>query len=297
MFLILGSLCVLVFIGQSFIYKEFLERPSPFVEYNYPFTHERCNHPDGESLSQNLCFSDQSNPHQVLLWGDSYADSLANPLGKALNGAEVSLDVGIMHSCPSLFYTIENEEARKGKRYIEACSLHNEYFFDLAKSGKYRHVVLNTSYTHNMTARNYAGDPILLPTVDADPSPLKFVPELLSRQVQEIIENGVGVIVVLDYPIVPEYTRQSNRYYLGAAENIYADHDTWKRHTGLVKEALEQLPNQGLLKIVDVSDFYCNNDLQACPVVDGANKNTFDGSHPDLRVARKVAEIVTELVQ
>lgn len=90
----------------------------------------------------------QDSPVRVVLWGDSHADSFAISLGKTLNENSISLELNIMHSCPSIIDTVRINNINS--QYAERCTEHNESAYKNILSTKPDYVVLNSSYISYM---------------------------------------------------------------------------------------------------------------------------------------------------
>ena len=247
-------------------------------------------------LSEDQFVGDQVLP-PVVIWGDSFADALALPLGIGLNQAGRPMYGFIKHSCPSLLGTMRNEDLRLGTAFGPNCKAFNGRALDRLDEIGASHVVLASAYTWFMSDLNRGGEPILLSEEDPHLSGPDVVARHLRETVRAINEAGSAAIVVLPHPYADDF-ESVLRSGLYEKQDIDLNPGTAAEYGRHLRAALQEPPGLDVA-FVSALDILCDGESIPCAVFNEHGEEPFlwkDGWHLSHYGARKVVDPILQAV-
>lgn len=244
---------------------------------------------------------DETADRTVVLWGDSYADTLAPALSRVLtNGERTAFIPIISHSCPSLINTRRNEAYRIGRGFAEKCTAHIERTRRLLPEMRPDVVILTSSYLYHAQDINpYNGRPVLLHERDRDLDGEQVVVRSLIETVAFIESTGARVVLVTPHPIVEDFVHRQRWEMLWGTSSTRYEVDT------VAAERLRSAILKGLaaadLTVTEVPmlSLLCerNEQTKGCSIFNAEDGvRLVDESHISPRLATRVAERIDELL-
>jgi len=247
------------------------------------------------NVQQKNCYFLEKSKFEVALWGDSYADAFSKSLGKVLNSNDLSLNLYIMHSCPSIISSLSNENRRLKKGFSAACYEHNHYSYNDIIKRQPKYVVIANAYEHYLNDRNLSGEHILVDLDDRTMSPKLFIPARIKEMVQKFKDNNIVPIIVTPHPLVKNFFEQRKKYKFGVSSDILAELINAKDARDIILSELSELDS--FYRELEGIKLFCDENNYRCSVVDENKKLLlFDGSHISTTLAKKVAEHVQSII-
>ena len=232
----------------------------------------------------------------VMLWGDSFADVLVEPLNNHASMYNSSVISYIKHSCPSLVDTYRNEPYRLAKNFAETC----KDFGDKVKANitrayeKSDYLVLTSAYFWYATALNHFDEPILTVQGGKKISPNETIRQSLVKTVKWAETLGLRPIVLLAPPAFGEF-KNTLRSDINLARSYSLSQKEIVEFNNFLADALRTTTAM----VINPIDLLCEGHSQNCSAYDQeANQFiiSYDGSHLSNFGAKLVASRVAELI-
>lgn len=246
------------------------------------------------NVDQGNCYHREPARFRVALWGDSYADAFAESLGKAVNEAGGSLDLYILHSCPSLLGVLRNEDDRLGDGQKWECQAHNQAAIRNIRLRGYDAVVLTSGYATYAKGKNERGEPVIVPEIGGHGSAITTTASGLLATITVAASAAAQVILVTPHPWVDDFATARKRVFFGDDRQIYAN----PAGAATLRAALVAPLDAAALPYTEVSGltWFCSGGR--CPIIrdDGAYL-LYDGSHISTALSPMVAQQVLSQIR
>lgn len=219
----------------------------------------------------------KSGSNNFILWGDSYANALAFPLGDIFSSESSGFSAYIAMSCPSLIGVVRNENDRLGADFGAQCiEINRNVMTEISKEEhKGKHIVLTSAYYWYQYAVNAKGEAILLPTVPLETD--DTIAEGLKNTVVWLQKIGLKPIVILASPIFDELDAVIRKNFT-AAKLLEVD----VSEVISVNERMTSALSSTNAKIIDPVEILCGGKEPYCRAFDEGNGTFitwYDGSH------------------
>ncbi|MFC1818562.1 acyltransferase family protein [Thermodesulfobacteriota bacterium] len=248
------------------------------------FTDGRCN------IDSEDCYSLTNGKFDVALWGDSYADAFAISLGEQLNAEDISLNLYIKPSCPSIMSSLRIEDKHLSAGFSDACYEHNLNSFNKILHSRPKYVVITSAYHAYLNDQNSDGEYILVDENDRGLSPKKFIPRAMKEMVQAFNSRGITPIILTPHPKVKNFFKERKKYRFGYVSDVFADYASAKEARSVVLLDISKSNLQ--YEEVNGLSLFCG-DEEECSIIDeGGRLLLFDGHHFSNFFAKEVAKAV-----
>ena len=268
----------------GFFSSKYIKLP---VENN--FTAGRCNTNSGD------CYRLSDSDYSIALWGDSYADSFAKQLGSTLNSSDITLNLYIKLSCPSIWPSFRNADKQLGVNFSKECDQHNRDSFNEIIMNKPKYVVLSNAYEWYLNGLDIDGGYLLANINDKTLSPTAFIPNNLKELFIIFNSHNITPIILTPHPRVNDFFEKYKKHKYGISLDIPSDYIKAKkaRNTLLSQLSLFSINYHE----VNGLELFCKKEDSDCSIVDKDNNLIlFDGSHFSYSVSSMVTKKIIHII-
>jgi len=209
----------------------------------------------------------------VLVIGDSIADSFYEPLSESLKSRGLTPSKFIFHSCPLMPGILRNEPIRLGEKFTNDCSRSTNQLWESLTNIQGKTIVYAIHGVGYSTKLNKIDEPIISIDGTNVVSFNSFYSHVSSKL--ETLAKTNRVLILAPYTTVDNYRLTRTRLSLGIDE-------TYSRLAW--PDIAQEFENTGVI-VVDVNDDVVNT-------LDSGNSPFTDGFHFNRKYAKKVSDIL-----